>query len=102
MQINLHDSAAAIALAAGVGPAAAGVGSAAAGENFGTLDDISAFDSLAGIQAIPLGTDEMASITVAHWVKIKTGSCGPGTVLNNTNGIWDYTENHQPRTHGVK
>ncbi len=70
MQIKLLVSAAAIALAAGVGSAAAGVGSAAADENFGTLDGISAFDSLAGIQAIPLDTDEMASITVAHYLKI--------------------------------
>ena len=68
MQIKLLVSAAAIALAAGVGSAAAGVGSAAADENFGTLDGISAFDSLAGIQAIPLGTDEMVSITVATYL----------------------------------
>ena len=56
MQIKLLVSAAAIALAAGVG-------SASADENFGTLDGISAFDSLAGIQAIPLDTDEMTSVT---------------------------------------
>ena len=62
MQIKLLVSAAAIALAAGVG-------SAAADENFGTLDGISAFDSLAGVQAIPLGTDEMAAIAAAHTVK---------------------------------
>lgn len=69
MQIKLLVSAAAIALAAGVGSAAAGVGSAAADENFRTLDGISAFDSLAGIQANPLGTDEMPSITVAHFIQ---------------------------------
>ncbi len=56
MRIKLLVSAAAIALAAGVG-------SASADENFGSLDGISAFDSLAGIQAIPLDTDEMASVT---------------------------------------
>ncbi len=69
MQIKLLVSAAAIALAAGIGSAAAGVGSAAVDENFGTLDGISAFDALAGIQANPLGTDEMASITVAHYLQ---------------------------------
>ncbi len=58
MQIKLLVSAAAIALAAAVGSAAAAVGSAAVNENFRTLDGISAFDSLAGIQANPLGTDE--------------------------------------------
>ncbi len=68
MQIKLLVSAAAIALAAGVGSAAAGVGSAAVDENFGTLDGISAFDALAGIQANPLGTDEMPSITVADYL----------------------------------
>jgi len=62
MQIKLLVSAAAIALAAGVG-------SASADENLGTLDGISAFDSLAGIQAEPLSTDEMSSITAAHTVR---------------------------------
>ncbi len=76
MQIKLIASAAAIALVAGLG-------SASADENFGTFDGISAFDSLAGIQAIPLDTAEMASITGAHfltfdkklnmWVPIETG-----------------------------
>ncbi len=47
----------------------AGVSSASADEDFGTLAGISAFDSLAGIQAIPLDTDEMAAITAAHTVK---------------------------------
>ncbi len=62
MQIKLLVSAAAIALATGVG-------AASADEDFGTLDGISAFDSLAGIQAIPLDTDEMASVTAAHTVQ---------------------------------
>ena len=55
MQIKLLISAAAIALATGVG-------AASADENFGTLDGISAFDSLAGIQAIPLDTDELSAM----------------------------------------
>ncbi len=62
MQIKLLVSAAAIALVAGVS-------SASADEDFGTLAGISAFDSLAGLQAIPLDTDEMASVTAAHTVQ---------------------------------
>ncbi len=78
-------------------PADAGVGSAAADENFGTLDGISAFDSLAGIQANPLGTNEVASITVAHFLKKdrKTGNW-----LEITTGHYShYSHGHD---HGVK
>ncbi len=66
MQIKLLVSAAAIALVAAVG-------SASAAEKFTTLDGISAFASLAGIQAVPLDTAEMASVTAAHFVLIKHG-----------------------------
>ncbi len=78
MQIKLLVSAAAIALAAGVG-------SASADENFGTLDSISAFGSLAGIQAEPLDTDEMASITAAN------------TVMYNVNKMFaeEVTKGHE-------
>ena len=63
MQIKLLVSAAAIALVVGLG-------SASASEKFTTLDGISAFDSLAGIQAVPLDTAEMASVTGAHYLRI--------------------------------
>ncbi len=78
MQIKLLVSAAAIALATGVG-------AASADEDFGTLDGISAFDSLAGIQAEPLDTDEMASITAAH------------TVIYNVNKMFaeEVTKGHE-------
>jgi len=81
MRITTILTASAIALAAGVG-------SASADENFITLDGISAFESFAGIQAVPLDTDEMASITASHWLKVKNGTSDV-TDLNNTNGIWD-------------
>ncbi len=62
MQIKFLVSAAAIAVAASIG-------AASAAEKFAALDGISAFDSLAGIQAIPLDTDEMAAIAAAHTVQ---------------------------------
>ncbi len=96
MRITTILTASAIALAAGVG-------SASADENFGTLDGISAFDSRAGIQAIPLDTAEMASIKARHWVKVKYGSEGTmsGTPIK-TKGIWSYTAEGKDRHDGVK
>ena len=61
MQIKVLVSAAAIALGTGVG-------SASADENFDTLDGISAFDSLAGIQAVPLDIDELSAISGSDFV----------------------------------
>ena len=89
MHIKHLISSAAIALAAGVG-------SASADENLGTLDGISAFDSLAGIQAVPLDTDERASITVAHYLK-----------WDNKTKMWVKLKGHKSHythknDHGVK
>ncbi len=90
MQIKLLVSAAAIALAAGVG-------SASADENFGTLDGISAFDSLAGIQAIPLDTAEMASITGSDFLRFNRQA---DTWVVIDSGHW-YHYTHK-KDHGVK
>ena len=91
MHIKLLVSAAAIALVAGVG-------SASADENFSTLDGISAFDSLAGIQAIPLDTEKMASVTAAHFLKMSRKS-ETGWVVIETGHLSHYVHHYE---HGVK
>ena len=84
---------------------AASVGSASADENFITLDGFTAFHTLAGVQAVPLDTDEMASITARHWVKQKWNKngdfIGPAIEIKD-NGIWNYTADMLDRDHGVK
>ena len=69
MRIKSIVSAAAIALLAGFG-------TASAAEQFTTLDGISAFDSLAGIQAIPLDIDELSAIAGSHFIVFKKGELG--------------------------
>ncbi len=98
MQIKLLVSAAAIALAAGVG-------SASADENFGTLDGISAFDALAGIQAVPLDTDEMASVTAMLYFRLnaKTGELIP--LFNGHTTHYSHYKNYgsgKGPGHGIK
>ncbi len=99
MQIKLLVSAAAIALAAGVGLASAD-------ENFGTLEGISAFDSLAGIQAIPLDTDEMASVTAMLYFRLnaKTGELIPLFNGHTTHysHYKDYGSGEKGPGHGIK
>ena len=90
MHIKHLISAAAIALVAGLG-------AASAGENFGTLDGISAFDSLAGIQAVPLDTDELATITAAHFVKWNLNTL-TGAVITKGH----YAHMTHDDEHGVK
>ena len=54
---------------------AAGVGSAAADVITGSSGGFTAFQTLSGVQAMPLDTDEMASVTGMDWyaVSAKTG-----------------------------
>ncbi len=90
MHIKHLISAAAIALAAGLG-------TASADENLGTLDGISAFDSLAGIQADPLDTDEMASVTAAHWLRV-----GKNGTVSDLNGHLEHYAHGGDDAHGIK
>ena len=92
MRITTILTAAAIALAAGVG-------SAAADENFITLDGISAFEALAGVQAMPLDTDEMASITAADWLRVDTWK---GTIrIREVNGHREHYAHGGDDAHGI-
>ena len=98
MQFKSILTAAAIALVAGLA-------SASAAEKFTTLDGISAFDSLAGIQAVPLDTDEMASVTGMLYFQYnpKTGELRPLFTGHTTHysHYYDYGEGPEPG-HGIK
>ena len=76
----------------------AGLGSAAAAEMTGSAGGFPAFHALAGIQAIPLDSDEMASITAAHWLKVdrKSGK------VSDLNGHLEHYTHGGDDAHGVK
>ncbi len=91
MRITTFLTSSAIALAAGVG-------SAAAAEMTGTAGGFPAFHALAGIQAIPLGSDEMASITAAHWLKVDRKSWK----VSELNGHLEHYTHGGDDAHGIK
>ncbi len=91
MRTKLILTASAIALAAGVG-------SASADEMSGTAGGFPAFHALEGIQAIPLGSDEMASITAAHWLKVDRKSWK----VSELNGHLEHYTHGGVDAHGIK
>ena len=60
----------------------AGVGSAAADEITGTSGGITEFQTLFDVQAMPLDSNEMASITAAHWLRFDVRK----EILSGVNG----------------
>ncbi len=75
----------------------AGVGSAAADEITGSSGGFTEFHTLAGVQAVPLDTDEMASVTAAHWLNVhKNGK------VTQLNGHLEHYVHGGEASHGIK
>ncbi len=75
----------------------AGVGSAAADEMSGSSGGFPAFHTLAGVQAMPLDTDEMASITAAHWLRYDTRKA----TFKEVNGHLEHYAHGGDDAHGI-
>ncbi len=66
----------------------AGVGSAAADEFSGSSGGFTAFHTLAEVQAMPLDTDEMASVTAKTWYAVSWKDPNKWREIKDGSNIW--------------